>query len=883
MGMSSKKLLLRVALLTAVAAVPVVAQPSTAGAQVLGGAHAPAKASTYPAPTPNPASVTAGASTTVSGVQCDPSFGPTNVFVSLVAASGNVLASTSQSPNPDGTWQATLTVPPDSAAGAYSIYSTCDMYYTEFYYPSVALTVAAASPSPWTVQGTVNQKGPTGTVTGISCPAASACTAVGTFVNVGGQTAPMIQRWNGTKWTGSALPTLAGEKAYGLNAVSCPSTTACTAVGNYVSASGRQLTFSEVWSGATWVIQKPVNPTGGSSDVLDSVSCTSSSVCTAVGSYNSYVNGQFQSMGLAEVWNGATWSVQSISAPAGHGAFGLTSVSCSAISSCIATGWYSATPYSYYGSVPLAMQWNGVGWTQLTLAVPVDASSFGESVASVSCSSATTCTAVGSYFSSANGPTPLVERWNGTAWAIQAAARPPSGYYPTMTSVSCSGTSTCESVGWYYSTSGEAALAEAWDGTAWTVQAVPSPANAAAVSLTAISCATAVACSATGGFAVSSANGSGPQQDWAANLATGVWVAKTIPALAGTGFDQLQSVSCSAISACTAVGSFENSKGQGVALAERWNGTGWTAQSLPLPVGATGSSLSGISCASATECIAVGFSRAANYVQSALIESWNGTSWSIVPTPVPTGTSNSSLDAVSCSAANACTAIGAFTSSISSQTAFLAERWNGSTWTASAVAVPTDYYFGQLSSVSCSGVSTCVAVGSYFSVSYTSQPLVEAWDGASWTVTVLSNAPEAGSALTSVSCATTTTCVAVGSDYGSNSGTSGPLVELWNGTTWSAQSAAGGGRGAVLSGISCTSATTCTATGFASVYGFPNQVPLAETWDGSTWIEQPMPKLPNAAAGSLLSVSCVTASACATVGTRNLGSYTTLAEGEGGA
>jgi hypothetical protein len=323
----TKKALLRVTLMTAVLAVPTVVQASSAGAQSLPIVHAAANASTYPGPTLNPTTVTAGGSTTVSGVQCDPSFGPTNIFVSLVASSGNVLSSASVPPNADGSWQTTVTVPPDSAAGSYAIYSTCDMYYTQFYYPEVALTVSAASPSPWTVQNTVNQKGPTGSVTGISCVAAASCTAVGTFVNSGGQTVPMAQRWNGTKWVVSALPVLTGQKAYGLNGVSCRTTTSCLAVGNYVSAAGRQLTFSEVWNGVVWVVQEPVNPTGGSADVLSAVSCAAPGNCTAVGSYTTYVNGQLQSVGLAETWNGVNWSQQTVPVPGGHGAFRLTSVS----------------------------------------------------------------------------------------------------------------------------------------------------------------------------------------------------------------------------------------------------------------------------------------------------------------------------------------------------------------------------------------------------------------------------------------------------------------------------------------------------------------------------------------------------------------------------
>jgi hypothetical protein len=65
-----------------------------------------------------------------------------------------------------------------------------------------------------------------------------------------------------------------------LNAVSCPSSTHCTPVGN-ISVNGG--TFAEQWNGSTnkWTIQHTVSPTGGS--FLFGVSCSSPTACTTVG------------------------------------------------------------------------------------------------------------------------------------------------------------------------------------------------------------------------------------------------------------------------------------------------------------------------------------------------------------------------------------------------------------------------------------------------------------------------------------------------------------------------------------------------------------------------------------------------------------------------
>jgi len=60
-------------------------------------------------------------------------------------------------------------------------------------------------------------------------------------------------------------------------------------------------------------------------------------------------------------------------------------------------------------------------------------------------------------------------------------------------------------------------------------------------------------------------------------------------------------------------------------LAEVWDGTSWSSRPTPNPKdpGTNGSVLSGVSCASATACMAVG------HYYAGLAEAWNGTSWSI--------------------------------------------------------------------------------------------------------------------------------------------------------------------------------------------------------------------------------------------------------------
>ncbi len=111
-------------------------------------------------------------------------------------------------------------------------------------------------------------------------------------------------------------------------------------------------------------------------------------------------------------------------------------------------------------------------------------------------------------------------------------------------------------------------------------------------------------------------------------------------------------------------------------LAETWNGTAWTIQTTPNPTGATESHLYAVSCSAATACTAVGWYYNTSDAELTLAEAWNGTAWTIQTTPNPTGTTGSQLEGVTCSTATACTAVGFYDDSSGVDLAF-AEVENG--------------------------------------------------------------------------------------------------------------------------------------------------------------------------------------------------------------
>jgi photosystem II stability/assembly factor-like uncharacterized protein len=97
----------------------------------------------------------------------------------------------------------------------------------------------------------------------------------------------------------------------------------------------------------------------------------------------------------------------------------------------------------------------------------------------------------------------------------------------------------------------------------------------------------------------------------------------------------------------------------------------------------------------------------------AFSETWNGTSWSVVPSPAPAGALSSGLADVSCTSADSCSAVGSYVNS-AGQTLTLAATWNGSVWTKVKSPNPSGATGSELFGVACGDPTTCVAVGDSF-------------------------------------------------------------------------------------------------------------------------------------------------------------------------
>jgi hypothetical protein len=184
--------------------------------------------------------------------------------------------------------------------------------------------------------------------------------------------------------------------------------------------------------------------------------------------------------------------------------------------------------------------------------MPVPASASGGDLSGVSCTSASACTAVGEYYTSAPDPGALAESWNGTSWSLPATPNPITD--GSLRAVSCTSASACTAVGNYGAFAADATrspvtMAETWDGTSWQTQHIPNPAGNPPTQLDGVSCISPLACSAVGNDSIT-----GIAEAWNGTR----WSLQTPASPAHTGGTDLTGVWCVSARACTAVGDYFN-------------------------------------------------------------------------------------------------------------------------------------------------------------------------------------------------------------------------------------------------------------------------------------------------------------------------------------
>jgi hypothetical protein len=285
------------------------------------------------------------------------------------------------------------------------------------------------------------------------------------------------------------------------------------------------------------------------SALLFDVSCPTTTDCWAVG-----VGTANQS--AIEHYNGSTWSI--VTSPNAGTTDELTGVACAGAGDCWAVG------LTRNGSAQgdLIEHYTGSVWTLVT--------GPGAGLIGVTCVTSTNCWATGSVEPGTPGGA-AIEHYDGVSWSVATSPTPVSHDGYALGRVRCYGASNCWAVGEGSPvTSSSQALAEHYNGAAWSLVAVP---------------------------------------DAAVN-------------------EVLYDVACTSAGTCWALGCDSASPSvatcDGSALVERYSGSSWTVAASP-----TASSTSGygdLACATASDCWIIGIG--ANGAQN-VTEHDNGAGWSI--------------------------------------------------------------------------------------------------------------------------------------------------------------------------------------------------------------------------------------------------------------
>ena len=298
--------------------------------------------------------------------------------------------------------------------------------------------------------------------------------------------------------------------------------------------------------------------------------------------------------------------------------------------------------------------------------------------------------------------------------------------------------------------------------------------------------------------------------------------------------DSLNGIAVASSSSAWAVGSYNGFH----TLILHWNGTTWNRQASPK----SGGAYYGVAALSRSSAWAVGFSGGA---PRTLIAHWNGMSWTRQASPSPSGR-NSFLYAVSALSATNAWAVGRTCKENSLNCETLIEYWNGASWTRQASPTPLGDFLG-FNGVTAISPTDVWAVGwGYGTAKGQEQPLLEHWDGKSWTLQVIPNLSGKRGEFCdfkAITAASASDVWAVG-DIG-GSGALRTLIEHWNGTSWTRQVSPNGAFQEVdsLNGVTAVSPSNVWAAGsyeFASPQGQSERT-LIEHWDGTSWKIQASP------------------------------------------
>jgi hypothetical protein len=378
------------------------------------------------------------------------------------------------------------------------------------------------------------------TLGAVACPAAGHCVAV-SQAHAGAKEKPVIFTQSRKGWAETVLSTPAGAKGAGLSLVSCPSRGNCTAAGSFTNKSGNSEGLLVSERSGRWgrpvaaalpadAAKRPEKRFGEVAAEIDSLSCASARACVAVGIYTE-THGSPEGLLLTRVrgeWTRGVKAQLPGNAAKPNGSYvypviGLGSVSCSSSDDCEAVGGYGDDRSNQFG---MSISEHAGSWTpaqETPLPAnggpnPQQGNSPSSPLGTIACPSAGACSAVG-YFLEKNGDNGALlldeqaGSWTASGLVFPAGVDERLG--GLLDSLACPSAGNCIGAGFYNTgiNQYQPMLATEQNGRWMQGTAVPLPSGVAksdSGSLNSISCPSANACVAVGGYVRS---GGYPTQD----------------------------------------------------------------------------------------------------------------------------------------------------------------------------------------------------------------------------------------------------------------------------------------------------------------------------------------------------------------------------------
>lgn len=265
----------------------------------------------------------------------------------------------------------------------------------------------------------------------------------------------------------------------------------------------------------------------------------------------------------------------------------------------------------------------------------------------------------------------------------------------------------------------------------------------------------------------------------------------------------------------------------------------WQRVTSPNVGGATEvtNQLLGIAAVSENDVWTVGWSQDPNgppYVRRTLIEHFDGTRWSIVPSPNRDGDYYNVLNAVSGTSASDVWAVGDSQDGTAPSRTLIA-HWDGTQWSIVPSPNPGTQINGLLG-VAAIAMDDVWAVG-YYSGIGTQEPidtLVLHWDGSRWSQVPSPNVAGGANQLIGITALSADDIWAVGFAGG------GPLAMRWNGSAWSVVTVRrdAGLRSDYLNGAAGAAGNDVWAVGQGTGFYTNQAFATLRHWDGLHWTDK---------------------------------------------